>query len=265
MSSPSKSFLARVALVAAFLLPGAARATDFTDLWWVPQESGWGANVVQSDAFMFVTFFIYGADNKPTWYSAELTWDGTRYSGNLYATQGTFWANPWNPADHPDAQAVGTGSFTPSSVDAYHATLAYTVPGVGSFSKNIEREPLTLIALGGSYQGTQAGSYSGCSDPAANGPYTDNYSLSVSQTTTSATLTFTYASGATCTISGATQQYGQLFDMPSASYACTGSMTFTTPATLYELKATALGLEGRLVANLSNGCQENANFSGVLL
>ncbi len=263
--SPLKPFLARVALIAAFLLPATARATDFTDLWWVPQESGWGANVVQSDSFMFVTFFIYGPDHAPTWYSAELTWDGTAYSGNLYATQGSFWANPWNPADHPDAQAVGTGSFTPSSVDAYHATLEYTVPGVGSFSKNIEREPLTQIALGGNYIGAQAGAYTACSDAANNFSYSDNYSLAVSQTTTSATLTFTYASGATCTISGATQQWGQLFDMPSASYACTGTLNYTTTATLYEVKATAQGLEGRLVAGLPNGCREDANFSGVLL
>jgi hypothetical protein len=34
---------------------------------------------------------------------------------------------------------------------------------------------------------------------------------------------------------------------------------------IYEMKATALGLEGRLAANVANGCQENANFAGVLL
>ena len=268
MSSHIKQVFARIALCAACIVPGAARATDFTDLWWVPQESGWGANVVQSDGFMFVTFFIYGADDKPTWYSAELTWDGTRYSGNLYTTQGTYWAAPWNPADHPDALAVGTASFQPSPVDAYHATLAYTVPGVGSFSKSIEREPLTQIAIGGNYLGAQVGAYSNCSNASTNGAYTDNYSLvvsqTVSQTTSSATLTFNYAGGATCTLSGTTVQYGQLFDMPNASYVCTGSLTFTTTATLYELKATAQGFEGRLVANLPDGCQENANFSGVL-
>jgi hypothetical protein len=265
MPARAKHFIARIALCAACILPGTAWCTDFTDLWWVPQESGWGANVVQSDAFMFVTFYIYGADKKPTWYSAELTWDGTRYSGNLYATQGTYWAVPWNPADHPTAQAVGTASFQPSATDAYHATLAYTVPGVGSFSKPIERASLTLIALGGSYQGTQAGTYAGCSDPSIDGPYTDNYTLAVSQTATSATLTFTYASGATCTISGATQQHGQLFDMPDASYVCSGTLSYTTTATVYEMKATALGLEGRVSATVGSGCKESANFAGVLL
>ena len=51
-------------------------------------EGGWGVNVVQSDDFLFLTFFIYGADNKPTWYTAQLTLDASgNYNGKLYATQ----------------------------------------------------------------------------------------------------------------------------------------------------------------------------------
>jgi hypothetical protein len=60
------------------------------------------------------------------------------------------------------------------------------------------------------------------------------------------------------------QQFGQIYDMPGAAYACTGTLSLTTTATVYELKATAQGLEGRISANLPNGCQENAAFSGVL-
>jgi hypothetical protein len=254
-----------VALFFAGLLPCVAVATDFTDVWFTPQESGWGVNVVQSDAFLFLTFFIYGADSKPTWYTAQLTWDGTRYSGGLYATQGTFWANTWNAADHPPAQQVGTASFQPDALNAYQATLAYSVNG-SNVSKTITRTTLTRIAVGGNYLGAQAGSYSGCSASANNGAYTDKYALTVAQSASgSATLTFAYDGGATCTLSGTLQQYGQLYDMPNASYQCTGSLTFTTTATLYEMKATAQGFEGRLVANLPSGCQENANFSGVLL
>ena len=67
-------FLRNWACVALVLLATpAARAADYTDLWWNPAESGWGVNVVQSDTFMFLTFFIYGQDGKPTWYSASLT------------------------------------------------------------------------------------------------------------------------------------------------------------------------------------------------
>jgi hypothetical protein len=255
-----------VALFFTGVLPHAALATDFTDAWFAPQESGWGVNVVQSDGFLFVTFFIYGADSKPTWYTAQLTWDGTRYSGGLYATQGTFWANAWNPADHPPAQQVGTASFQPDAGNAYQATLAYAVNGGASVTKTIVRTTLTQIALGGNYLGAQAGSYSGCSASANNGAYADKYGLSVTQSASgTATLTFVYDGGATCTLSGTLRQYGQLYDMPNASYQCSGKLTFTSTATVYEMKATAQGLEGRLVANLPSGCQENANFSGVLL
>jgi len=69
---------ASASMAAALLcLAPIARATDFTDIWFVPSESGWGVNIVQSDAFMFLTFFIYGSDKKPTWYTAQLTNNGS--------------------------------------------------------------------------------------------------------------------------------------------------------------------------------------------
>lgn len=263
MPDYARRFVLRAALIAACLFPPVAFATDFTDIWFSPAESGWGVNVVQSDSFLFVTFFIYGADNRPTWYTASLTWNGTLYAGNLYATQGTFWANPWNTADHPAAQQVGTASFQPDAANAYQATLVYAVNGTGSVVKAITRQTLTGIAIGGSYLGAQSGAYSGCSGAA---PYTDKYSLAVAQSPAGdATLTFTYDTGATCTMSGTLEQHGQLYRILNAFYACTGSLTYTTTATLYELKATAQGFEGRLSAQLPGGCQEDANFSGVLL
>jgi hypothetical protein len=260
--------LRRTRLCAAWLmavtLTPVASATDFTDIWFIPQESGWGVNIVQSDSFLFATFFIYGQDKAPTWYTALLTVDGTRYVGGLYRTEGSFWANPWNPAEHPDAVQVGTASFEPG-VDAYHATLTYSVNGVGSVSKQIVRQTLTRIALGGIYVGGQSGAYSNCATASQNGPYTDTFTLDATHAVNdSATLKFAYASGATCTLSGALAQFGQLYDMPGATYTCTGSLAFTTSAVVYELKATAQGIEGRLVANLPSGCRESASFSAVL-
>jgi len=252
------------AWLVVFAFTPAAAATDFTDIWFIPQESGWGVNIVQSDSFLFATFFIYGSDKAPTWYTALLTFDGTRYAGELYRTEGSFWANAWNPAEHPDAVRVGTASFQPGT-DAYHATLTYAVDGTGSVSKQIVRQTLTRIVLGGSYVGAQAGAYSNCATASQNGPYEDTFALSVTHAVNgSATLTFMYGSGATCTLSGDLAQFGQLYDMPGARYACTGSLGFTTSAAVYELKATAQGIEGRLAANLPSGCREGANFSAVL-
>ena len=266
MSKYIKRLVLRAALLAACFLPGVSAATDFTDIWFNPQESGWGVNIVQTDNFMFATFFIYGPDNRPTWYTALLNFDGTSFSGNLYLTQGTFWAFPWNPADHPPAQQVGTASFTPSVANAFQATLAYTVFGTGSVVKNVVRQTLTAITIAGNYLGGQVGGYAGCTDSSQNANYTDTYTLAVTQTANSATFVFTYHSGATCTLTGATNQQGLLYDMPSVGYSCTGSLSFSTnAATLFEVRATPYGIEGRLSANLPGGCQENATFSGTLM
>ncbi len=94
-----------------------AGASDYTDIWFNPSEQstaggGWGVNVVQSDAFLFLTFFIYGPDNKPTWYVAGLTRDANgNFNGPLYATTGTYFGAPWNPADGAGSAQVGTASF----------------------------------------------------------------------------------------------------------------------------------------------------------
>jgi hypothetical protein len=255
------------ALALAFALAAPARAADYTDIWYTPTESGWGVNVVQSDTFLFLTFFIYGPDNKPTWYTAQLTLAGNVYTGPLFLTQGTNWALPWSPADHPAAQAVGTATFTPDSLNAYNAMLTWSVNGVGTATKAITRQTLTTIGLGGSYTGGQVGAYTGCTDSSQNGGYTDTFALTVAQNTAgAATFTFAYGSNATCTLSGTLEQHGQLYRMPGASYACTGSLTYTTTATVYEIKATAQGIEGRFAATLpSSGCQENANFSAVFV
>jgi len=255
-----------LAVFAMLVAAGPVRATDYSDLWYIPAEGGWGANVVQSDDFMFVTFFIYGPDNKPTWYSADLSWDGAKFTGGLFTTTGTYWLPPWNAAD-VTTQQVGTATFTPDALNAYQATLSWTVNGVGTAIKAVERQTLTRIAIGGSYVGGQAGTYSGCNASGTNGAYTDKYSLAVTQTTGgNATFTFTYDNAnSTCTLSGPLEQHGKLYRIPGATYQCSGDLNFSTTGTVYELKATGQGIEGRFAATLPNsGCQENANFSAVL-
>jgi len=157
---------ASASMAAALLcLAPIARATDFTDIWFVPSESGWGVNIVQSDAFMFLTFFIYGSDKKPTWYTAQLTNNGSgTFTGPLYLTGGSYFAAPWNPAESPAAQQVGAASFRPTS--ASQGALTYTVDGVGTVNKTIERQALTRIGLGGTYIGGLAGTQSSCTNSA---------------------------------------------------------------------------------------------------
>jgi len=70
------SLLRRIAFafVAAVGISLPASATtfsiDYTDLWYIPTESGWGLNVIQQGNVMFATLFVYGTDNTPRWYVA---------------------------------------------------------------------------------------------------------------------------------------------------------------------------------------------------
>ena len=134
-------------------------------------------NLVQSDNFIFATFFIYGQNGSPTWHTAQLTWDGARYAGGLFATTGTWFATPWQTGSLSVAQA-GAASFEPSSLAAHRGTLAYTVNGVATVTKSIERQALTTILLGGSYTGGQAGTHSTFSAASAAGAYREDAAFS---------------------------------------------------------------------------------------
>jgi len=251
----------RVLLIALLVLPAArAGARDYTDIWYLPAESGWGVNVVQSDNFLFITFFVYGSDGKPTWYVAQVTQDASgNFNGTLYSATGTYFAAPWVG----DVVSVaGTASFRPTNPST--ATLVYTAIGAPTVTKSIQRQTLTSIALGASYTGGQAGQYSGCTDPAQNFLYKDTFDLQVTQQTdTSVTFAFTYP-GLTCTLSGNLVQRGKLYSVPAATYVCSSGLN--TAASMSEIQATAQGIEGRFSApSVGGNCSEDASFSAVLL
>ncbi len=256
-----------VATLVAFASP-ATRAADYTDLWWIPAEGGWGVNVIQTDNFMFLTFFIYGQDHKPTWYSADLLLDSSgAYSGGLYATTGTYYAQPWNPSDGGAAQQVGTASFRPSSTNAYQATLTYAVNGVGTVTKAVERQPLTPPTIGAQYTGGISAAQASCNNSSNNGAYKATYDLQVTQTVAgAATFAFAYPTYA-CTLSGTLVQHGRQYSISGADYTCVqnGTTVFSGSANMSEITATAQGIEGRWSAAIGSGCQESAQFSAVLL
>jgi hypothetical protein len=250
-----KRFLLAVLLLVA---AGRAAAVDYTDIWFNPAEAGWGVNVVQSDTFLFLTFFIYGADSKPTWFTGQVTQDSSgNFNGTLYSTTGTYYLSPW--AGFAGGPA-GTVSFQPSG--PYTAKLIYTVNGVGTVTKFIQRQTLTAITVGGTYSGAQSGAYSNCSLSANNRAYTDFFNVQVTQLT-NGTVTFAFAYAAfNCTFSGTLVQQGQLYSVPGASYQCASDPTFS--ANLTEIKATAQGIEGKFSAQVGGNCREDAHFSAVL-
>jgi hypothetical protein len=251
----------RALLVMILFFSAAANATDFSDIWFDPAESGWGVNVVQSDTFQFLTFFIYGQDGNPTWYTAHLTNDGTgNYSGALYATSGTYFAVPWQGVA---ATVVGSASFQPTT--DYNATLTYTFTGGPTVTKPIQRQTLTAYQMSGSYSGSVSGSISGCVDPTNNlAVLRHRVDLTVTQTgDDSAVLSFTlFENSAVCTFSGPLTHIGRMYQMTGAQYVCGSNPPIT--ANVDDLDLTNQGIEGRWTSDDGGGCTESIRFGTVL-
>lgn len=245
-----------------------AAAREYTDVYYDADEPGWGAFLVQSDTFQFVAFFIYGPDGKPTWYTALLNDDGTgNFSGQLYTTTGSPFFAPWNPAQF-SATPAGTATFQP--VDSYHAMLTYTVNGVGTVTRPVQRQPLTPYPMDGRYSGSMAGNVSGCIQPASNDPaLRARYVLDVTKVAdASATLTFTFVdnlhNGLVCTVTGPLSHFGRIYQL-GGTIACTGLGTDGTPraATIDNFHPTGQGIEGKLTANFGGGCAGILHFAAV--
>jgi hypothetical protein len=247
-------------LVILFLLSASAQAVaaDYTDIWYNPAESGWGMNVVQSDSFMFLTFFIYGADGKPTWFYGQVSQDASsNYNGTLYSTTGTYYILPWSGVLSSPA---GTVSFQP--LDLYTAKLVYTVNGVGTVNKTVQRQALTPFSIAGDYTGGLVLAQSQCAN-AGSGTLTVN--ISVSQPLNNVgnvSIGVARADGITCTFTAPVKQWGKLYQMQSATYTCNNGRS--TTANVDELSSTAHGIEGTWSALVEGGCVETGTFDAVM-
>jgi hypothetical protein len=254
----SRHLAAVFSLAIALAATPASAATDYTDLWWNPSESGWGVNFIQADDFIFSTFFIYGPSGQPTWYTGQLALDANNnWIGPLYMTSGTYFGSPWNPGQSGIRQ-VGSVSFVPTTEAS--GTLSYSVDGV-IVSKQVVRQTLKTIPLGGSSLGSVYTVVSGCINPAQNGTFSRFANIGVVQTITgNLTLDFTVQGGATCTFNGNANQFGQVYQIPSATYTCGNA----GPLLVSGLKATAQGIEGQWQGPLGAGCVESGSFTGTL-
>ena len=236
-----------------------ASATDYTDIWWNPKESGWGVNFAQNGNFIFATFFIYGPNDAPTWYTAHLSLDANgRYAGPLYATSGPWYgAVPFNAAQVAIDQ-VGSATFQPTAADS--GTLSYNVAAT-QVVKSVQRQTLIPIALAGTYVGGASVIGSDCALASRNGSARVPVNLQVTQSAIGhVELTFDLPNLVSCTFAGPATQSGQLLKY-AATYTCSSGGQFS--ATVYELRATSLGIEGRWTAPSAGGCREEGRFAGV--
>ena len=218
------SFIAALGLS----LPASATTfgTDFTDLWWNPNESGWGVNLIQQYDVIFATLFVYGPDNSNRWFVAsDLRGSGSSFSGTLYQTSG-----PYFGAGGFDPNAVGltaVGSMTLTFHSDSAGTLSYNVSGT-SVSKSIVRQAIRVNNLTGNYLGGMIARNSACASSGnPQGAFLAFDNLTVSHNGTQVTMTVDYlTSGGTaarCTFnSGNYSQIGKMASM-SGSFTCSSS------------------------------------------
>jgi len=112
-------------------------AIDYTDLWWNPNESGWGMVITQQYGVMFFAWYVYDGSGNPVWYVVpNCSLSGSSCSGAVYGTTGP----PLGPTfDHNAVQATAVGTITANFIDANNASITYTVNGVTA-TKSITRE-----------------------------------------------------------------------------------------------------------------------------
>lgn len=259
--------LRRIVLVVLLLVALRAQAAEYTDVYYDPAEDGWGVFLVQSETTQFLAFFIYGSDGKPTWYVAILAQDATgKFTGDLFAPTGTYFANPWQ--GKINGPSAGTATFTPT--DAYHATLSYTVNGVGTITKAVQRQTLAPYMLAGNYSGSGSGGITSCPNPGQDEPsYRSRFGLTVTQVADqSATLVFTFVdqahAGLVCTLTGPMTHLGRLYQLIGQS-SCTANgapVGQVQAVTIDAFHTTSHGIEGHITQ--IDGCTASVHFAAVL-
>lgn len=253
------------ALAASFALAAPAThantvTTDFTDLWWVSTESGWGANVIQQQDILFVTLFVYGPNNAPIWYvGSAIQYQGLQsgqftFTGPLYQTSGPYFgASTFNPASVTNRQV---GALTFRTASSSTATITYTVDGV-SVIKNVERQTFRLQDFGGSYRGATIGTYAGCTS--GNGPYESPAIFTVTQNQRSIQV-HEAGSGYTCTYLGAYEPSG---NAGNASGSGTCSDGFAQNWTASEMKVGLDGFTAAFTGRIGASCVFTGRIGGV--
>ena len=249
------------ALACGLALCGAARAAtpfsvDASDLWYNAAESGWGVNIAQQGDTAFLTLFVYGDDNKPTWLVAsdmQGVKDGTTvtYSGNLYATTGpSYSAARFDPA-LVTATTVGTVTFTVA--DAADGTLSYTVGG-RSFVKKVVRQTWRENNATGAYIGYVGGT---CATTASGAE--ESMTFVITQAMPLFRMTTAGTSGASCGYTGVYAQKGRL-GFVDGTFSCTNNRSGNF--NLDAIEASPDGILARLTTQVGT-CTFTTRLAGI--
>jgi hypothetical protein len=234
-------------------------STDLSDLWWNSSESGWGVTATHQREVVFLTFFVYGADNKPIFYTGEATLSGQTttgaiiYTGPMLQTNGPWFGSTFNP-NLVARTPVGTVTFT-ASVEA--ATLTYTVNGT-VVTKALTRQTFRNNDLTGNYAGIFRETFSGCASPPTSGVSETAVGIAISNTANTLAMT-TNQNGFVCNFFGNYRQNGRM-GASTGVYNCSG---VSGSYDMTEIEANVLGVTGRYTAQ-DNVCAQTSTKFAIL-
>jgi len=114
-------------------------AADYSDLWWNPNESGWGVALTHQFGIIFAAWYAYDASGKATWYVASnCVVSGNGCSGELYKVAGGMPLSAiWNGLNIAITQ-VGSVAFAFSDTD--NGVMSYIVNGDAAIARAIVRQ-----------------------------------------------------------------------------------------------------------------------------
>jgi hypothetical protein len=254
----------KLLLVFALLVCGpayAAATTNFSDQWWVPTESGWGASVLQQRDILFVDLFVYAPDGRPQWYTAAANLTASpvpghvTFAGDLYVAAGPWFGGPFSAAAVTQRR-VGTLTFDADSSDT--ATLSYSVDGV-LVAKAVTRQLWAFENFTGSYFGGLTYDVSQCAT--GNGHFEELGPIAITHAADGAFAMTSQSGDLTCNWNGSYSQAGHMGSV-MGTFNCTSGLAANF--TLFELERTINGFSGRVVATDNLGCHVDGRLGGVL-
>jgi hypothetical protein len=252
----------RNALAALLLaLAPPALATDYSDLWWSPSESGSGVTVTHQGNVVFIALFVYGQDGKATWFSSPATFvqsdsnGNPVYTGTLFQSTGPAFAGAFNPAN-AHATAVGTATFAVTS--ATTANLGYTVGSV-TVGKSLERQTFKLNGdVAGQYLAGLAALEFSCPNTPPMFPPETSIFFSIAGPPGQTNVLLGDETG--CSATGTYSQSGRLGRI-EGTLACLDGRTGT--ASFREIEANRSGVRALYTLNVTNGCRESGRLAAT--
>lgn len=252
---------------------------DISDLWWSPNEAGWGLSVIQQSNTSFATLLVYGADNSPVWYIAPaMTYQGYDsgnfefvHSGTLYQTSGPAFSSGSFDPSLASVREVGSltlrAGLSSTSNTMYRGRLSYVVDGV-TVNKTIERQTWRTANHVGTYYGALRSTWTGCSDAGLNGEFNSYGKFTVTQSSAvppELRIQFLSDDGGTSWVFGGDyHQGGRSGTVPYATLSINGASTSASGFGI-DINSGSGGISGEFASATSSPtyCAINFKFAGA--